>query len=105
MHIQLLEEALRDRLLAAHALAEQAGAAGATLDELLEQMTPDLSDDEWWVVGDQPLSTEDEQRVAEETADSINRTLARLLVRLGPPPTGLGGVATPVSSGDGGSAR
>ncbi|MEU8852752.1 hypothetical protein AB0C70_42560 [Streptomyces sp. NPDC048564] len=79
------------------------GARDEPLDSVLEQGTPD-SDETWWVI-DEPLSTEDEQRVAEQTADSINRTLARLLVRLGPPPAGAGGVATPVTSGDGGSAR
>ncbi|MFF4401460.1 hypothetical protein [Streptomyces sp. NPDC001480] len=53
-----------------------------------------------------PLSTDDEQLVAMDTADTINLTLARLLVRLGPPPLGAnGGDLAPVSSGDGGSAR
>ncbi|MEU9671465.1 hypothetical protein AB0E25_39180 [Streptomyces bobili] len=64
----------------------------------------DSHDDTWWVVDD-PLPSGDEQLVAQQTADAINRTLARLFVRLGPPPAGIGGDVTPVSSGDGGSAR
>ncbi|WP_445530119.1 hypothetical protein [Streptomyces cyslabdanicus] len=51
------------------------------------------------------LSTEEEQLVAEQTADVINDTLARLFVRLGPPPLSANGDLTPVSSGDGGSAQ
>jgi hypothetical protein len=61
-----------------------------------------LHEDTWMV---DPLPSEDEQLVAEQTADSINLTLARLLVRLGPPPTGINDDVTPVSSGDGGSAQ
>ncbi|MGW7260506.1 hypothetical protein [Streptomyces sp. NPDC054834] len=52
------------------------------------------------------LSTDDERLVADNTADVINLTLARLFVRLGPPPLETnGGDFAPVSSGDGGSAR
>lgn len=73
------------------------------LDEPFEQRAPE-SDATWWVI-DEPLSSEEEHRVAEQTADSINDTLARLFVRLGPPPTALGGSGVPVSNGDGGSAQ
>ncbi|MPY31312.1 hypothetical protein FNH09_08360 [Streptomyces adustus] len=61
----------------------------------------DLSADEF----DHP-STDDEQLVAEDAADTINATLARMLVRLGPPPlrTDGGGLA-PTSSDDDGSTR
>ncbi|PBC93994.1 hypothetical protein BX281_1867 [Streptomyces sp. Ag82_O1-15] len=50
------------------------------------------------------LSTEDEQLVAERTADAINHTLARLFLRLGPPPESTNGDFAPVSSSGGGSA-
>lgn len=90
-------------LLAEAVRAAQEAAGRTALDSGFEQRTPD-SDDTWWVI-DEPLSSEDEQRVAEETADSINYTLAWLLVRLGPPPPALGVSVVPVSSGDGGSAR
>ncbi|MET7442758.1 hypothetical protein ACWERY_29750 [Streptomyces sp. NPDC004082] len=73
----------------------------------------------WWVVpglppdvddtlppeDDDPLSPEEELLAADQTADAMNLTLARLFVRLGPPPADIGGTATPVASGDGGSAR
>ncbi|MDQ0904189.1 hypothetical protein QFZ22_000174 [Streptomyces canus] len=51
-----------------------------------------------------PLSTEDEQLVAERAADAINHTLARLFLRLGPPPQNTDGDFAPVSSSGGGSA-
>ncbi|MFD5952013.1 hypothetical protein ACFWAZ_39005 [Streptomyces collinus] len=95
---QLTDEQLRRIRDEAHFLAAMYGVPG-----LFEQEAPD-SDETWWVI-DEPLSTEEEQRVAEQTADSINHTLARLFVRLGPPPTALGGSVVPVSSDDGGSAQ
>ena len=51
------------------------------------------------------LSAKEERVVAEQTADAINDTLARLFVRLGPPPLSTDGGLAPMSSGDGGSAR
>ncbi|WP_142147228.1 hypothetical protein [Streptomyces sp. SLBN-31] len=52
------------------------------------------------------LSTEEERLVAKRSADTVNLTLARLFVRLGPPPLNANGEGlAPVSSGDGGSPR
>lgn len=51
------------------------------------------------------LSAEDRQRLARETADTINHTLAQLFLRLGPPPEGTGGNHDPVRSGGGGAQQ
>lgn len=61
-----------------------------------------------WPAEKQPnwmtLSPEELQGTAWDAADTINHTLARLFVQLGPPPEAAGGAATPVTS-DGGGAQ
>jgi hypothetical protein len=52
-----------------------------------------------------PLSTEEAQLVAGAAANTINHTLARLFLRLGPPPEGASGDVMPVSSGGGGAQQ
>jgi hypothetical protein len=51
------------------------------------------------------LLAEDAQLVADIAADAINHTLARLFMRLGPPPEGASGDYMPVSSGGGGAQQ
>ncbi|MFJ4469567.1 hypothetical protein ACIP2X_19030 [Streptomyces sp. NPDC089424] len=51
------------------------------------------------------LPVEQRQQLAAEAASTINHTLARLLVQLGPPPEGAGGGLNPVSSGGGGAQQ
>lgn len=53
----------------------------------------------------EPLSAEEAQLVAGAAANTINLTLARLFLRLGPPPEGANGDFTPVSSGGGGAQQ
>ncbi|MFD5570457.1 hypothetical protein [Streptomyces cadmiisoli] len=62
-----------------------------------------------WVTFDADLTdglpVEERQQLAAEAASTINHTLARLLVQLGPPPEGAGGGLSPVTSGGGGGAQ
>ncbi|MFD4955187.1 hypothetical protein [Streptomyces sp. NPDC058451] len=51
------------------------------------------------------LSPDEKERLAWDTAATINQTLARLFLRLGPPPEGASGDFTPVPSGGGGGAE
>ncbi|MDG9712633.1 hypothetical protein [Streptomyces sp. DH10] len=51
------------------------------------------------------LPPEQRRHLAAETAETINNTLARLFVRLGPPPEGLEHDSSPATSGDGGANR
>lgn len=88
--------------------AEEAIRRRADDDSLSERRLSSDSDDDGGLLPDETcgLSTDEERLVADKTANTVNLTLARLFVRLGPPPleTG-GGNFAPVSSGDGGSAR
>ncbi|MEU5314379.1 hypothetical protein [Streptomyces sp. NPDC021562] len=52
-----------------------------------------------------PLPTEEAQLVAGAAANTINHTLARLFLRLGPPPESANGDFMPVSSGGGGAQQ
>lgn len=51
-----------------------------------------------------PWASEEREKAAWEAAHTINHTLARLFVQLGPPPEGAGGTTSPVTS-DGGGAQ
>ncbi|MFE9309662.1 hypothetical protein ACIQCF_26125 [Streptomyces sp. NPDC088353] len=51
------------------------------------------------------LSREEQQLLARQTASTINHTLARLFLRLGPPPQGTTGGFNPVTSGGGGAQQ
>ncbi|QIY99440.1 hypothetical protein HEP87_42940 [Streptomyces sp. S1D4-11] len=59
--------------------------------------------DDWDEGESGTLPDEEAQLVAGEAATTINRTLARLFLRLGPPPEGTSGDYLPVSSGGGGA--
>ncbi|MFD8900227.1 hypothetical protein [Streptomyces ardesiacus] len=52
-----------------------------------------------------PLSPEEREKAAWDAANTINHTLARLFVRLGPPPEAAGGMSGPVTSDGGGAQR
>ncbi|MFJ3644481.1 hypothetical protein [Streptomyces murinus] len=78
------------------------------LVEAAEEAVQRPADDDLDLLPDETghLSTEEERLVARHSADTVNLTLARLFVRLGPPPLNANGEGlAPVSSGDGGSAR
>ncbi|PAZ10498.1 hypothetical protein CLM62_40850 [Streptomyces sp. SA15] len=51
------------------------------------------------------LPVEETQLVADAAANTINHTLARLFLRLGPPPESANGEYMPVSSGGGGAQQ
>jgi hypothetical protein len=79
---------------------------GDIRDAAVEEARQFEGDDDAELLADEAghLSTEDERLVAERTADTINHTLARLFLRLGPPPQSANGDFAPVSSSGGGSA-
>jgi hypothetical protein len=51
------------------------------------------------------LSLDERRRLAAATASTINHTLARLFLRLGPPPAGTSEEFNPVTSGGGGAQQ
>ncbi|MER5904365.1 hypothetical protein ABT150_30400 [Streptomyces mirabilis] len=51
------------------------------------------------------LTLDERQRLAAQTASTISHTLALLFLRLGPPPEGASGDASPVTSGGGGAQQ
>jgi hypothetical protein len=74
--------------------AQEAAARGADADP----DAPELDSFE-------DLTPDERRRLAAQTASTINHTLARLLLRLGPPPEGASGGASPVTSGGGGARQ
>ncbi|MEU6071247.1 hypothetical protein ABZ864_44125 [Streptomyces sp. NPDC047082] len=81
-------------LAAAQAAAQQA--AGDPTAERTPAISSGLGDD---------LSPAEAEMVVAASAAAINHTLARLFLRLGPPPEGADGDITPVSSGGGGAQQ
>ncbi|MER7842205.1 hypothetical protein ABTY98_41580 [Streptomyces sp. NPDC096040] len=83
--------ALGEALVAAEALSAQTA-------QRVGHAEDDQDVGELW-----PLSAEEAKLVSGAAASTINHTLARLFLRLGPPPTGASGDFMPVSSGGGGA--
>jgi hypothetical protein len=68
-------------------------------------IVPDQNQDDGDETELTPLSAAEAQRVAGAAASAINHTLARLFLRLGPPPEDASGDFMPVSSGGGGAQQ
>ncbi|WP_411092302.1 hypothetical protein [Streptomyces sp. 049-1] len=75
------------------------------LPDLMCHLPEPDDDTDTWPEEAYPLSADEERLVAGISAHTINLTMARMFLRLGPPPTGAHGDLVPASNGDGGTER